>query len=189
MTDITTLLSNDDITVLGPPSVVELLVDIGPTGTRGSQIFVGNGNPNDPGTEIGQTPILNDLYLNISPGAEYAYMYQYVSEPGGPTWSSVLQVNPVIYSIRTNITFSDGDGSLTIAIADIINNTGTTLTQNKFNIQYNFINANPISSSIQIPELVDPDFLVINFKAVEYDSTWSNLSGEVEINLFISIVQ
>jgi hypothetical protein len=189
MPDITTLLANDDVTVLGPPSVIELLVDIGPTGTRGSQIFVGNGNPNNPLTEIGQTPIFNDLYLNISPGAEYAYMYQYVSEIGGPTWSSILQVNPVIYSTRANITFSSGIGSLTIAVADILNNTGTTLTQNKFNIQYNFINTNPISSSIQIPELVDPDYLIINFKAIEYDSTWSDLSGEVEINLFISVVQ
>jgi hypothetical protein len=40
------LLSNDDITVLGPPNTVEVLVDIGPTGTRGSQVFVGIGDPN-----------------------------------------------------------------------------------------------------------------------------------------------
>ena len=35
------LLSNDDITVLGPPPIIEVLVDIGPKGTRGSQFFVG----------------------------------------------------------------------------------------------------------------------------------------------------
>ena len=35
------VLSNDDLTVLAGPSTVELLVDIGPTGTRGSKFFVG----------------------------------------------------------------------------------------------------------------------------------------------------
>ena len=39
MTDI--VLSNEDITILGPPSTIELSVDIGPQGDRGSQIFVG----------------------------------------------------------------------------------------------------------------------------------------------------
>lgn len=34
------VLSNDDITVLGPPEVVELLVDIGPTGQRGSKFLL-----------------------------------------------------------------------------------------------------------------------------------------------------
>ena len=46
------LLNNDDITVLGPPETVELLVDIGPTGTRGSQVFVGVGDPPKANAEV-----------------------------------------------------------------------------------------------------------------------------------------
>jgi hypothetical protein len=181
------LLSNDDITVLGPPEIVELLIDVGPVGDRGSQIFVGAGNPNE--VEIGQTPILNDLYLNIAAGEEYSYIYQYVSEPGGNTWIAVLKMNPVLYSKINEITFTGGNATLTIAIADIASLTGTSLTANNFNVQYNILNSNPIASSIEIPTLVDPDYLVINFHAVKYSSsTWSNLSGAVKINLFISIV-
>lgn len=181
------LLSNDDLTVLGPPEVVELLVDIGPTGTRGSQVFIGDGNPND--IDIGQTPLYNDLYLNIAPGDEYSYLYQYVSEPGGPTWISVLKVNPTLYSKILPTTFSSGQASITIAVADIVSVTGSILTKNNFNVQYNIKNSDPIACSIDIPELVDPDYLVINFKAVKYSSSsWSNLSGEVDVNLFISIV-
>lgn len=181
------LLSNDDLTVLGPPEIVELLVDIGPTGTRGSQVFVGNGNPND--IDIGQTPIYNDLYLNIAPGDEYSYLYQYVSEPGGPTWISVLKVNPTLYSAIPKVTFSSGVGSLTIAIADIVNVTGSPLTKDNFNVQYNIQNTEPIASSIHIPTLVDPDYLVIDFTAIKYSgSSWSDLSGEVDVNLFISII-
>jgi hypothetical protein len=181
------LLSNDDVTVLGPPDIVELLVDIGPTGTRGSQIFVGLGNPNL--VTIGQTPILNDLYLNISAGDEYSYLYQYVTEPGGNTWIPVLKMNPVLYSKINNLSFTSGNASLTIAIADIVNVTGTPLTADNFNVQYNILFDKPIASSIEIPTLDDPDYLVINFHAVKYSSsTWSNLSGAVKINLFISIV-
>jgi hypothetical protein len=181
------LLSNDDVTVLGPPDVVELLVDIGPKGTRGSQIFVGLGNPNL--ISIGQTPLLNDIYLNISAGEEYSYIYQYVSEPGGNTWIPVLKMNPVLYSKINNLSFTGGNATLTIAIADIVNVTGTALTADNFNVQYNIMSANPIASSLQIPTLVDPDYLVINFHALKYSgSTWSSLSGAVKINLFISIV-
>jgi restriction endonuclease S subunit len=181
------LLSNDDVTVLGPPEVVELLVDIGPTGTRGSQIFVGLGNPNL--VSIGQTPLLNDIYLNISGGDEYSYLYQYVSEPGGNTWIPVLKMNPVLYSKINSLSFTSGNATLTIAIADIANVTGTPLTADNFNIQYNLMSENPIASSIEVPTLVDPDYLVINFHAVKYSgSSWSNLSGAVKVNLFISIV-
>ena len=56
------LISTDNITVVGPPNTIEVLVDIGPAGTRGSQTFVGVGNPNS--VNIGQTPLLNDLYIN-----------------------------------------------------------------------------------------------------------------------------
>jgi hypothetical protein len=181
------LLANDDVTVLGPPEVVELLIDVGPTGTRGSQIFAGLGNPNL--VSIGQTPLLNDLYLNISAGDEYSYIYQYVSEPGGNTWIPILKMNPVLYSKINTLSFSSGTATLTIAIADIINVTGTALTADNFNIQYNLLLDSPIASSIEIPSLVDPDYLVINFHGIKYSSsTWSNLSGAVKVNLFISIV-
>ena len=89
------VLSNDDLTVLSGPEVIELLVDIGPTGTRGSKVFVGIGNPNSL-SGLGQ--ILNDMYINTAPGENYGYLYQYVSEPGGDSWVEVLRLNPTIYS-------------------------------------------------------------------------------------------
>jgi hypothetical protein len=111
------LLSNDDVTVLGPPSTIELLVDIGPQGIRGSQVFVGTGNPNS--IEIGQEPELNDLYINTSPGVDYGYLYQYVSEPGGDTWIEILKMNPTIFSKNYSVTFSSGIAEVIIPIADI----------------------------------------------------------------------
>jgi hypothetical protein len=190
------LVSNDDITVLGPPNIVQVLVDIGPTGTRGSQVFVGVGDPNI--IEIGQTPILNDLYINTSPGEDYGYLYQYVSEPGGDTWIQILEINPTIYSKNHLTTYSGGIAQIIIPIADIVTVTGSPLTAANFSVQYSIAHNNPIASSMSIPALVGAgDNLVINFKAVEHrldvDSgpyeDWAVLEGEVTTHIFISIVQ
>jgi len=195
------LLSNDDVTVLGPPEIVEVLVDIGPTGTRGSQVFAGIGDPNV--IEIGQTPILNDLYINASPGNEYAYMYQYVSQPGGNTWIPLLSVNPTIYSGNHLVVFASGVGDISIPISDIIDITGTPLSADNFSVQYTIAHDNPIASSMTIPALVDTggsgptgDNLIINLKAVEHRTDvdsgpygdWALLNAEVVVHVFISIL-
>jgi hypothetical protein len=189
------VLLNEDVTVLAPPNTVEVLVDIGPAGTRGSQVFVGVGDPNV--INIGQSPILNDLYINASPGQDYGYMYQYVSEPGGNTWIEILKINPTIYSENHLTTYASGEAQVIIPISNIVNITGTPLTAANFSVQYSISHDNPIASSMSIPALAGAeDDLVINFKAVEHRSDidsgpygdWALLTGEVTTHIFISIV-
>jgi hypothetical protein len=187
------ILSNDDITVLGPPETVELLVDIGPTGERGSKFFVGTGEPNaltSNQTIFSEEIYLYDMYINAAPGTNYGYMYQYVSEPGGNTWSQVLKISPTLYSKNQTITFTSGEASITVPIANIVTVSGTPLTASNFNIQYSIESVNPLASSIEVPALAGAGTdLVINFNAVKSVSgTWSNLTGEVKIHLFISLV-
>jgi hypothetical protein len=187
------VLSNDDITVLGPPEVVELLVDIGPTGQRGSKYFVGVGEPNTLTTDgnIFSEPInLYDMYINSAPGANYGYLYQYKSETGGNTWVQVLKISPTLYSKRHTVTFTSGEASISIPIANIVTVSGTPLTASNFNVQYSIENTAPIASSIEIPALAGSGTnLVVNLNAVKYaSSTWSNLTGEVTVHLFISVV-
>jgi hypothetical protein len=189
------LLNNDDITVLGPPEIVELLVDVGATGTRGSQVFVGVGNPNI--IEIGQTPLLNDLYINVSPGADYGYLYQYVSQPGGNLWIEVLELNPTIYSVNYVTTYTNGIAQVVIPISNIITSTATPLSANNFSVQFSIVNDNPVAASMIIPAIIqDSDNLVINFKAVEHRTNidsgpygdWAVLEGEVTTHLLITII-
>jgi len=181
----TVLVSNDDLTVLGSPEIVELLVDIGPTGTRGSKVFVGIGDPNSVGVGGGQTPLLNDLYINTSPGTNYGYLYQYISQPGGNTWVEVLKMNPTLFSYIHETTYSSGIGQVVIPISSIT--TQSSLTAENFNIQYNISHPKITSSAITLVETVGTN-LVINFKAIEYDSSWSSLTGPVTTYIFISIV-
>jgi len=187
------ILSNDDITVLGPPETVELLVDIGPTGERGSKFFVGTGEPNSltsSQTIFSEDIYLYDMYINAAPGTNYGYMYQYISEPGGNTWSQVLKISPTLYSKNHTTTFTSGEASITVPIANIVTVSGTPLTASNFNIQYSIESVNPLASSIEVPALAGAGTnLVINFNAVKSVSgTWSNLTGEVKIHLFISLV-
>lgn len=184
----TVLLSNDDLTVLGPPETTEVLVDIGPKGDRGSQIFVGLGNPNT--VEIGQQPELNDLYINASPGADYSYLYQYVSEPGGNTWVQILKINPSVYSKLYTAAFVNGETTITIPIASITSIDGASLEPENFNIQYQITGNNPIASSASVPEITSGNTnLQINLKAIEYDGGWQNIDGEDRtVHIFISIM-
>ena len=187
------LLNTEDVVVLGPPESVDVLIDIGPQGTRGSKIIVGSGEPNpqtSSGVLLGTTLILNDVYINTSPGANYGYMYQYVSQPGGNTWVGILKISPTIYSAIETISFSSGNGSITVPISDIVIVTGSPLTASNFNIQYQIEGANPIASSVEVPALAGAGTnLVINLHATQYSGgSWSALTGNKQVHLFISIV-
>ena len=187
------LLNTEDVVVLGPPETVDVLIDIGPQGTRGTKFIVGSGEPNSQtssGVLLGQTLILNDMYIDTSPGEDYGYLYQYVSQPGGNTWTKVLNMNPAIYSAVETISFSSGNGSITIPISNIVTVTGSPLTASNFNVQYQIEGANPIASSLEIPALVGAGTnLVINLHASQYSGgSWSALSGSKTVHLFISIV-
>jgi hypothetical protein len=183
------LVSNDDITVLGPPSNIDLQVDFGPAGTRGSQFFVGVGDPNL--VEIGQEPLLNDLYINTSPGAEVGYIYQYQSSPGGDSWVQILDIYPTVYSINYDAIFDAGSAEIVIPISDIVDVTGTPLVAENFSVQYSIAHTYPVASSMQIPGLVGSgDNLVINLEAIQYSAgTWSDLDEPVTVHIHISIVE
>jgi len=184
------LLSNDDITVLGPPNTVEVLVDIGPAGPRGSQIYVGSGEPNllMSGTTIfGKSVEFNDLYINTSPGPDYAYMYQYVSSPGGNTWVEVLRINPTLYASLHLVSYDNGVGEVVIPIDDIVTVTGGALTASNFVVQSNMANTNPVAYSISSQSIVGSN-LVVEFNAIEYSGgTWQQLDDIFTMHIFITV--
>jgi len=187
------LLNTEDVVVLGPPETIDVLVDIGPQGTRGTKFIVGSGEPNpqtSSGVLLGQTLILNDMYINVAPGVNYGYLYQYVSQPGGNTWTQVLHMNPAIYSAIETIPFTSGNGSITIPISNIVSVTGSPLTASNFNVQYQIEGATPIASSLEVPALAGAGTsLVVNLHASHYSGgSWSALTGNKTVHIFISIV-
>lgn len=92
---ITTVVNTDEIVVLGPPASIDVQVDIGPKGDRGSLIFAAPGEPIGSGSVafLNDTPQLGDLFINNDTNSlDYGSIYQYTSVPGDDdTWTFILE--------------------------------------------------------------------------------------------------
>lgn len=89
---INVVVSNDDLTVLGPPAAIDLQVDIGPEGPRGSYIYSGFNDPNTvSGPFINNPQEVGDLYYRTSNNT----IYQYTSQPGGDQWIEITSLQVV----------------------------------------------------------------------------------------------
>jgi hypothetical protein len=183
--------NTDDLAIIAPPETIEVSVDIGPTGQRGSKVFVGSGEPNGNtvnGTIFGQDILLNDLYINVSPGTNYSYMYQYISVPGSNQWEEILKVNPALHArLDTTIDFTSGTGIVTVPVSEIATVSGSPFTSSSFNIQHDIKHSNVVSSSISDVQ-VSGSNLQITIKAMEYSGSWQTLTAtDVSVYLFISV--
>lgn len=194
------LLSSDDLTVLGGPAIVSVDVDLGPQGERGSQIFVGNGKPNL--IEIGQTPKIFDLFINILPSDdEYLFEYQYQNVDGLETWVKLFNLIPNTKSVKLTQTFTAGQTQVYVPVSGIIPSylIGSSTAAN-FNVQCTVHNSNPLGTSITVsdPTIISSVLVLpILIKAIEAtDKTpggpivyeWDDIVGSKIIDLFITVV-
>jgi hypothetical protein len=181
------LLTTDDLAVLGGPETVNVEVDFGPTGDRGSQIYAVSGKPNNLNTYIPETPKVYDLAINIAPAdEEYQFIYQYVDQ----SWIPLFKLISNFYSKNyTDASFVDGEWSILIPVNLI---TSQDVTSENFNIQYSISGQNPIASSISVGEISigsGEQALPITFYASELiGSTWTSVSATKTVHIFISMV-
>ena len=186
------LLSTESVTVLGGPSKIEVDLDFGPTGQRGSQWFVGNGNPNL--INIGQSPKVLDMFLNVgSTDDEYLSVYQYQNVTGSNTWVRLLNLIPNIYSRNILTNFVSGSTVVTIPLINILpQELIGTATIDNFNIQHSVSDTLPVILNIKSLEIITDNSvqaLKITLGAVKYSTPdWVPLEGQKIINLFISVV-
>lgn len=187
------ILSSEELTVLGGPARIDLDVDFGPQGKRGSLILYGQGKPTE--VTLPETPQVYDNYINLlSSDDEYQFMYQYVAGDGGVlTWEKRFKLTPNTYGENTQRTFSAGQVQINIPVAAIVpvDEIGSYVAAD-FNVQCSILNSNPIAHSVSISEIAIANDLVslpITINAVEYASnTWSALSGTKTVQLLITVV-
>jgi hypothetical protein len=91
------VIQQDDLVVLGPPSSIDVAVDIGPKGDNGTQLYTGAFDPNTLTFQqfqqiYGDVPRVGDLFLRTDPGSQYGSFYQYSSIPGGDQWEIVVDL-------------------------------------------------------------------------------------------------
>jgi hypothetical protein len=184
------LLDTQDIVVLGPPKQVDVSLDIGEKGDRGSKIFVGTGNPNNPGVlPAGENILLGDFFLNVSVGAEFAWLYSYVQTPSGNIWTPAIRLQPSIYNREINSIFNLlGEATISIPLVEISADSAI-VDPDRYAVQITTsLYQNPVSLTV-VAKTISGENLQIVVKAIEYDSnSWKNLEGDVQLAFNISVV-
>jgi hypothetical protein len=194
MSDISVNLSPASLDVYGGPASIDVSLDYGSQGERGSRIWVGNGNPAQ--TLSGQDIRVGDLFIiTNSTNQFYSWLYVYTESVAGPAWETALKLNPSQHSLISTASFnSEGTSTILVPMSEITKD--TAIFADQFTIRYSIENANsnPVSSSFEydiatIPDAQDNDivYLRIVISAIKYSgSAWSNLTGNNKVHLFIS---
>lgn len=162
------ILSTDELAVLGGPTSLNVALDFGSTGTRGTYIFTGDGKPTDPNVNISSaslpdqsTPQIFDFYINLKPSDnEYLFLYQYQNVNGVATWARILRLVPNTAIANIEVEFLNGQAVRTVSEQKLpglifplndffsIDELGI-LSSDNFNVQYTLTAQND-------PELFDP---------------------------------
>lgn len=173
------VLQTVDLDVFGGPSSLEVAVDFGQTGERGSRIFAGFLGPTI--DLVGEDILRYDWYINNTTGR----MFQYTIQPGGNTLAWIEAVNLVLsqYSVISTTSFTAGTTTISIPTNQLTTDSGTV--PDDYVIRYSIEGSNPISSAFTYT--VSGGNINITVSAIEYSGgSWSNLSGNKDVHLFIT---
>jgi hypothetical protein len=103
------IMSNQDLSIFGGPASLDINVDFGPQGQRGSLIFSGPGKPTDSIVVLPTTPQPLDLYINRNPSDfEFLFLYEYNITNGVAGWSKVLRLIPSTALANIEVLFVNG---------------------------------------------------------------------------------
>jgi len=188
--------SDESLVVLGGPESINLEVDFGPQGDRGSRIYVGNGKPDN--VDIGQTPNTFDVYINLLPSSdEYLNIYQYMEVLGTNQWETISRLNFNNYSEKKSIDFSTEINYVFIPTSVVLSNPSYigNLDASNYSVQATFETSAeyPIAHSIKTELLpasgLEVEKLKITFYAKEFNGTnWVTPDGARTANIGISVV-
>lgn len=179
-------IDNIDLTVYGGPAAIDLSVDFGTQGVRGSRTWAGNGDPAI--TLAGQDIALYDWYVNTNTTSTYySWLYQYLTETGNPVWTPVLKLNPSQWSTIYSATFTTGATTIAVPVSNLTSVNGVILSN--FVIRYKINNSTPVADAftVTLTGTYPNQNLSIVINGVSYNgSTWSQLTGTKDVHLFIS---
>ena len=208
------ILSSDNVTVLGGPSRLEVDLNVGASGTRGSLFFTGTENPNNLNInqDFPEIPIIFDVFINVNAASEnYLQAYQYVSQDGINTWVPIFKISQNTYSLNAVVDFVSGEARTLVNISNLGLDTVPfdilTNSFSYFNVQATLSNINfadrslaisPASMSVEVEDAYfdnsgsfDPGefplILPINFYAAEFNGqSWNSLNNK-ETLIYLTI--
>lgn len=160
------VIANDDLVVLGGPASINLALDVGATGTRGSYIFNDIGKPTS--VSFSFPPIMGDMYININPSDnEYLYLYQYKLVNGVLGWVKILRLVPNTVLLNPYFKFINGEAYtpivttalglvffrgilVSMAEAGLENEQVDTLDHRDLNVQFRVSGNSPVMSNLTV---------------------------------------
>lgn len=208
--------SSDNLTVIGGPTALDLDLNVGATGSRGSLIFNDAGNPNLLSLEsFPVAPSVFDIFINSDPGSDdYLQAYQYVNQDGSNVWVRIFKLTQNIIHLNKVVTFSAGQGTSEINLTELGLDTlpfdGRLNSFAYFNVQATITNVDvsligdeaamiaaniPAAISVLALDVYDdteqlefPAILPLKFAAAEFNgTTWSPITEkDVMVHLSIS---
>jgi hypothetical protein len=190
---INSIITTESISVFGPPEVIEVSLDIGAAGPRGSLIYSGSGDPNfNTGVFANEEPIVGDIYIRQDFGANYGVVYQYGVTPGGEEWNSVLKILPTMLNLLEDVEFISGTASVSVLLSDIFADPPVSLTANNFciNITPQHTQAVAISVTNKAITAGINKSLIFGLRATQQDQANGTtlLNTTIGLNTLISIV-
>jgi hypothetical protein len=200
MSEIDVNLNPVSLDVYGGPASIDVSLDYGAQGVRGSKIWVGSRGPVL--SLAGQDIRVGDLFINTnSTDNFYGWLYIYTESVAGPAWELALRLNQSQYSLRSSAPFnSDGVATILVPMTELTKD--TALVKEKFTVRYSIENtsSDPVSSSFEydiatIPDALENDivYLRVVITAIKYSgSAWSNLvttNNNTKVHLFISYLK
>jgi hypothetical protein len=195
------LLSNDDLTVFGGPETINLDLDFGPTGDRGSIIIGVQGDPRQPSVanSISQDVQALDIAIDYSTSSEtYKTVFQNVIQPSGtPQWKELLSLKSNFYS-ETKGPLSPVNGKIVISpinLASIYNLSEGTIDSSRFTVHYSLSSpesAGPLATNLIIKDIDTTQGFIalpLEIEGIEYiDGSWVPMTGPKSVHLFITVV-
>lgn len=160
------------------PATVDVDVDFGATGERGSKWWTGTTSPTI--ALAGQDILENDIYLNTISGV----LFQYLQYTGSPTWQEIGSITLPQYSEISTTSFTTGSATINVPLTSITSDVSPVVGD--FVVRYQISNStSPVASSFTTA-IVSTN-LAITITAIQYSGgTWSNLTGSKDVHLFIS---
>jgi hypothetical protein len=208
------IFASDNVTVLGGPSRLELDLNVGASGSRGSLFFIGTQNPNslNPSQDFPEIPLIFDVFINANSSSDdYLQAYQYVSQEGDNIWVPSFSLNRNVFSLNKVLDFELGEAEIDINLFELgltslpFDNTLNSFAY--FNVQATLSGVNlsdleedlPVAFSVNVGDAYFdnsenefpsefPWFLPVSFRAVEFDgSTWLDVNEKsMQVNLTVS---
>jgi hypothetical protein len=190
------ILSTEELTVFGGPASINVDIDFGPTGTRGSRIY---GVEADPRLSTTDKPgdIQNyDIAMVISPSeSDYLTVYQKIGTTTNE-WIQFASLVPNVFSTKATVEFDAGVAQGILPVSDLFTLDTNAYIPDNFMVQVSVENPNPellkpVSTgySLSVVDANGKKYLIINTTAVEYNATtlsWLPVDGQRIVHLFVT---